>query len=305
MPLNLTKPEFELWEELQPLMQGDKQNIELGFFGPHTHLWLNHRYTIRGIGYPIFVAIINTNPIICDINCRYFTNISELIAHGLVIQKYAFAFNFGDVNTVIKAAYQLRTVHSHVQHTIDNQMRGAFEQELMLFVWAAIIHSSIVVNHTLISNVPFTEQTYNEYKVIGRLVGVSEEYLPKTIQAFDDYWSAEMNKILNVTQQSKDLITSIFNVSLYDVFFKNKVYANLRFIFKPIDNFIRMYCIYLLPSQVASAYDLHLSLKQIKTLKRNIKIIRLLNALLPNIIVIDQRVRRIYKKYKLSFTDKV
>jgi len=277
---------------------GLKENIEdenSGFFGPGSHLWLNHQYIIRAIGYPVAVIIIAANPVVFEIISSYLKTSKALKDHISVTKKYSFSFVFGDKRTALNASNALKASHQKIKHSINGTIHSPLEPDLMLWVFAAIYYTSKQMNELLLMDIPFNEKTYAEYKILGTLYGISEQYLPETMDSFEQYWNKALCEHLVVSEECKAYVNSKFKLSVTDIFLNNKFPVCLRFIFKPVDQFIRLFCIYLIPQQLADAFDLHMSRRQRLSMTYILKCIRWVHSILPKRLTVETKVRLLVK----------
>jgi len=273
------------------------EHRDTGFFGPNSHLWLNHQHMIRALGYPVAVIIIASNPVVFEIISKNIRTPRDLKNRLSITKEYSFSFIFGDTFTALSASQALRKAHQKINHPIDGVLRSPLEPELMLWVFSTIYYTSKKMNELLLKNIPFNEQTYEEYKILAQLYGISEQYLPLTMQDFEKYWTTMLNKNLIFTNESQAYIKSLFQLSIADIILNQKFPKKLLFIFKPIDKFIRIFCIYLLPEKIAESFDLHLSKKQYIGMKLILKCIRWLHSILPKQFKIENKTRNIFKQY--------
>ena len=266
-----------------------------GFFGPGSHLWLNHQYMIRAIGYPVAVVIIAANPVVFEIISSYLKTPKALRDRITLTRQYSFFFVFGDKRSALNAANALKEAHQKIKHSVNGTLHSPLEPDLMLWVFAAIYFTSKKMNELLLMNVPFNEKTYQEYRILGNLYGISEQYLPQTMDGFDQYWNKALSEHLVVSEECKAYVNSKFKLSVMDIFLSQKFPTWLRFIFKPVDQFIRLFCIYLIPQQVADAFDLHLSRRQRLTMTYILKCIRWVHSILPKRFTVENNVRVLLK----------
>ena len=281
---------------LQELAAEARATKDVGFFGSKSHIWLNHRYRIRALNYFSYAIIVNANPIICEINSHYFTRAEELIERGLVTQLFSYTVIFFFFDEALEASAFLKGVHRQVVHKVENILRHALEPDLMLWVWCAVVQSSKRVNALLIGDAIFDRQTYEEYKVLAELFGIEKAHLPNTLKDFDQYWNDSLNEKIHVTPQSKALVDSLLEISVFDVFFKNKLPLSFRRIFKPLDTFTRLFCIYTLPEQISSAFGLSITAKQKRRLESAIKCVKILHSFLPQRLTVKEKVRQLFVK---------
>lgn len=274
------------------------ENIEdgnSGFFGPGSHLWLNHQYIIRAIGYPVAVIIIAANPVVFEIISSYIKNPKALKDRISITKKYSFSFVFGDKRAALNASNALRESHQKIKHSINGTLHSPLEPDLMLWVFAAIYYTSKQMNEFLLINIPFNEKTYEEYKILGKLYGIAEQDLPDTMDSFEQYWEQVLCERLVVSEECKAYVNSKFKLSVIDIFLSHKFPTCLRFIFKPVDQFIRLFCIYLIPQQIADAFDLHLSRRQRLSMTYILKCIRWVHGILPKRFTVETKVRLLMK----------
>lgn len=268
---------------------------DAGFFGPGSHLWLNHQYMIRSMGYPVAVIIIAANPVVFEIISSYLKTPKALKERIAITRRYSFSFVFGNKRSALEASTALRKAHQRIQHSVDGILYGPLEPDLMLWVFAAIYITSKKMNELLLMDTPFNEETYQEYKILGNLYGISERDMPSTMDSFELYWKKAMSESMDVSEESKAYVSAKFKLSVIDIFLSPKFPKCLRFIFKPVDQFIRLFCIYLLPVQIADAFDLHLTRWQHLGMTCILKCIRWMHFILPRRFVVEQKVRVLLK----------
>ena len=263
------------------------------FFGIGSHLWLNHQYLIRSIGYPVAVIIIAANPIVFEIISSYVRTAESLKNRLSLTRQYSFAFIFGGKRDALNASNALRMAHQKIKYTIDGVSYSPGEPDLMLWVFSALYYTSKKMNELLLTNIPFNEKTYEEYKILAQLYGISKQHLPYTMEDFEQYWNKALSERLVVTDACKAFVHSKFQLSIIDMLLTSKRANPIRFIFKPIDRLIRLFFIFLLPQQIADAFDLHLSAQQRLMMKYIFKGIRAIHHILPKQLTVENKIRRL------------
>lgn len=114
-----------------------------------------------------------------------------------------------------------------------------------------------------------------------------------TMKDFEQYWNQALSERLISTEASKMYVNAMFQLSVVDVFLNNKLPRKLRLLFKPLDQFIRLFCIYFIPKQITDAFDLHLSKRQRTMMTHMLKCIRWIHHMLPKRFTIEGKVRRL------------
>src|SRR3990167_5039292 len=231
--------EFFLPEKLNEIVKKNRECPEIGFFGPNSHLWNNHKYAIRALCYPLAVIIINANQNIFNVITSYLSDPNELVKHGLARQKYSFNFIFGDLTTACNAAKTLHDIHAKLAIKDKEQIINANNPELMLWVWATIYYSSKKINELFLKEISFNEETYAEYKLLALLSGVDEKIIPKTMEDFDKYFINSLNSTIKVSKKTKDYINEMFDIPILEFILQKNPNKLLRILSNPINKLVK------------------------------------------------------------------
>jgi uncharacterized protein (DUF2236 family) len=114
------------------------------------------------------------------------------------------AIVFGDRETALRAARTVNQVHGRVQ----GQGYRALDPELLLWVHATLFDTALVTYEAFVRllNPREREDFYQEFKLLGELLGIPGERFPDTIRDFNDYLDAMMTTgPVHVDQRAKAL----------------------------------------------------------------------------------------------------
>ena len=267
-------------------------NKDCGFFGPNSHMWQNNQYFIRVIFYPAAVVMVMSHPVIAEILLQETLSLESLKKRLSITRQYSFNFIFGDKKTALTASANLKKIHQQIHHNIDGKTYCALDPELMLWVFGSVYYIHKKINKTLLRNTHFNQDTYVEYKILAQLYGIDLKDLPETAEDFDKYWSLALQKQISTADKTQNFINSCFQISATDFYFKHKTPCYLRFISKKIDRFIKIFTIYYLPEQLASALNLKISTKQQKRITQLMQCVKWLHSILPKWVTVSKNVRQ-------------
>ena len=98
------------------------------------------------------------------------------------------AIVFGDRETALAAARGVNQVHARVK---GHDYR-ALDPDLLLWVHATLMDTALVTYETFVKPLPppEREEFYQEFKLIGELLGVPRDRFPSTLRDFDSYLAA-------------------------------------------------------------------------------------------------------------------
>jgi uncharacterized protein (DUF2236 family) len=98
------------------------------------------------------------------------------------------AIVFGDRETALAAARGVNQVHSRVK---GHDYR-ALDPDLLLWVHATLMDTALVTYETFVKSLlpREREEFYQEFKLIGELLGVPKDRFPPTLRDFDAYMNA-------------------------------------------------------------------------------------------------------------------
>ena len=114
------------------------------------------------------------------------------------------AIAFGDRETALVAARAVNQVHARVKG------RGyrALDPDLLLWVHATLFDTSLVTYETFVQRLPVEEREdfYQEFKLMGELLGIPRDRFPETLRDFDAYLDEMMSTgPVRVDRHAKDL----------------------------------------------------------------------------------------------------
>ena len=123
------------------------------------------------------------------------------------------AIVFGDRETALAAARAVNQAHAHVR---GHDYR-ALDPDLLLWVHATLADTALVTYETFVQHLlaPEREDFYQEFKLLGELLGIPRDRFPDTLSDFDDYMDAMMSTgPVHVGERAKDLGRLVLRPSL-------------------------------------------------------------------------------------------
>jgi uncharacterized protein (DUF2236 family) len=114
------------------------------------------------------------------------------------------AIVFGDRETALAAARTVNQVHSRVR---GNGYR-ALDPDLLLWVHATLMDTALVTYEAFVRPLLAREREdlYQEFKLVGELLGIPKERFPVTLRDFEAYMDAMIGSgAVHVDQRARDL----------------------------------------------------------------------------------------------------
>ena len=134
--------------------------------------------------------------------------------------EYVHAIVFGDVDTAVAAALEVRERHAAVTGTIGEAVGpyatddrySASDPALLRWVHATLIEQSMTAYETYVAPLTAAERAayYRESKRFGRLVGVPEAAYPDTVADFVEYYERMCTETLAVGHRARALQRTLF-----------------------------------------------------------------------------------------------
>ena len=132
---------------------------------------------------------------------------------------------FGTKAEAERAGEIVRAVHAHVAGATTTQLGrfpagtnySASDPELMLWVHATLVHSSLEVYTRFVHRLAREdeERYYREMSIVARLFGTPASVIPRSLTAFRDYLSSELaGPTLSVTEPARRVGAVIFEADL-------------------------------------------------------------------------------------------
>jgi uncharacterized protein (DUF2236 family) len=121
---------------------------------------------------------------------------------------------FGTKAEAERAGEIVRAVHARVRGTTETQLGrfppgtrySAFDPELMLWVHATLVNSSLQVYERFVQQLPpeDEERYYREMALVAELFGTPARVIPRTLADFREYFAAELGgPTLTVTEPAR------------------------------------------------------------------------------------------------------
>jgi uncharacterized protein (DUF2236 family) len=127
---------------------------------------------------------------------------------------------FGERAEAERLTRRVRSMHSRVRGTLE-EAAGPFpagtpyaadDPDLLLWVLATLVDSALVVYSKYVRPLTPGERAayWREFKVVGRLFGLTDAHLPDTLADFDSYMDAMVRgELLHVTPRARELAVGI------------------------------------------------------------------------------------------------
>ena len=128
-----------------------------------------------------------------------------------------FKITFGDEATSARASARLRGRHRNVKGKADDGARyDAADVDLLLWVWATLVDTSLVVYQRCFGRLTAAEREryLQEQKLFAYACGVPEGACPEDMPAFQDYFERTVREDLRVTESARAVARSIANPNL-------------------------------------------------------------------------------------------
>jgi uncharacterized protein (DUF2236 family) len=178
----------------------DKEEIRVqdhGYLGPESMTWKIAREAIINIGGARAVLMQLAHPLVAmgvSEHSRYMTDPFGRARDTFMLGQMLV---FGSKQTSRQAAHTINLVHKHVHGILPDQA-GAYQAgtpynardpELLLWVQATLIDTLLLVYPLLIGPLSHEEQEryYQESRQVGRLLGLAEKDMPKTVDELHHY----------------------------------------------------------------------------------------------------------------------
>ncbi|MEO8746004.1 MAG: oxygenase MpaB family protein [Candidatus Dormiibacterota bacterium] len=123
------------------------------------------------------------------------------------------AIVFGDRETALATARAVNQVHTRVR---GSDYR-ALDPDLLLWVHATLADTSLVTYETFVKPLPSREREdfYEEFKLLGELLGVPRDRFPNRLRDFDEYLAEMMSTgPVRVNQRARELAEHVLRPRL-------------------------------------------------------------------------------------------
>jgi uncharacterized protein (DUF2236 family) len=132
---------------------------------------------------------------------------------------------YGTKAEAVRAGEAVQNVHSRVHGETDLQLGpfpagtpySAADPELMLWVHATLVESSLTVYQRFVRALPPDDQEryYQEMALVARLFGTPASVLPPSLAEFRDYFAAQLaGETITVTAPAKEVASVILEAPL-------------------------------------------------------------------------------------------
>ena len=132
---------------------------------------------------------------------------------------------FGDKEEAERAGAVVQAVHARVHGTTTTELGpfppgtpyAASDPELMLWVHATLVHSSLAAYEQFVQPLPQAEreQYLQEMNQVAELFGAPARVLPRSYREFEDYFEAQLaSGVITVTQPAREVASVILSTPL-------------------------------------------------------------------------------------------
>jgi len=160
-----------------------------GLFGPSSLAWRINRESVLLLGGGRALLMQIAHPLVAagvadhsDFAAEPFDRLWRTVDRALTVI-------FGDTQQWRDAVDRVNTLHEHVFGSRDGVAYSALDPELLLWVHATLVDSSIAAYDAFVRPMPFgvRERYYREMWRMGTAFGVPEELHPRTYEDFAAY----------------------------------------------------------------------------------------------------------------------
>lgn len=198
----------------------DIETPEAGFFGPGSVMWTISRERVLLLSGVSTILLQLAHPLVAAGVADHSSFEAAPVDRFRRTFDRVYAVIFGDVETAVEAALEIRGLHARVTGTLNEdvgpfpagEQYAATDPELLLWVHATLIDQALMAYETYVAPLPETdrEKYYQESKVFGRLFGIPEERYPETIADFEDYYERMLAEALAVGPRGSELRDTLF-----------------------------------------------------------------------------------------------
>ncbi len=191
-----------------------------GLFGPESVTWKIAKEAVLNLGGARAVLMQLAHPLVATGVSTYSSYLSDPIGRAERTFLLGQMLAFGSLATAKQASRYINRLHTHVQGTLPTEA-GAYaahtpykarDPELLLWVHATLIDTILLIYPLFVR--PLTteeqEQYYQESKVLARLLGLTAEHMPETVDDLRGYVQDMVySNHLAATPQARQLVRQV------------------------------------------------------------------------------------------------
>lgn len=250
------------------------QNDASGLFGPGSITWKVNREAvlIAGGGRALLLQV--AHPLVAAGVEQHSSYASDPWGRLYRTLDLTTKIVFGDARTVREASERLDRVHRRVTGTAaDGTPYDARAPDLLLWVWATLVESSLLVYTRYVRPLPIAEvhRYYEEQTRFAAACGVPEGAWPATWPDFMEYYHRTIDEDLRVGDDARAIARTV-------------VRPDLPLPARPAIELVNLATIGLLPPALREAYDFTWGPNRERLLGASTAAIRRLLPLLPSLL---------------------
>lgn len=187
---------------------------EAGLFGPDTVIWRVNRELVLLAGGGRALLLQVAHPLVAAGVAEH--SDYERDPWGRLIRTLELTTKivFGDGSASQAASRRLDRVHGEVRGTAaDGTPYEARDPDLLLWVWATLVDSALLVYQSCVRPLPGAELSryYDEQREFARACGVPDGRCPETLAGFRDYYEHMVASELRVTEPARRVADSVMS----------------------------------------------------------------------------------------------
>jgi uncharacterized protein (DUF2236 family) len=213
-------------EHRRPLSHAERVASRNGYFAPES--------VIRRVGNSPLVPLLGggpavllqvAHPLVAVGVVEHSDYRNDLWKRLLATLRALYLIVYGDKEEADRVGRAVQVVHSHIQGTTTTQLGpfppgspySASDPELMLWVHATLVHSSLAIHHRFVHRLRAEEQEayYREMALVARIFGTPAGVIPPTLADFREYLDARLdNPEICVTEPAREVAEVILRAPL-------------------------------------------------------------------------------------------
>lgn len=225
-----------------------------GYFGEESATWKVASETMVMLGGGRAVAMQLAHPLVAMGVSAHSTYMSDPFGRAERTFMLGQMLTFGNHSTAQQAARTINRLHTHVHGALPaaagthakGAVYDAHNPELLLWVQATLIDTILLIYPLLIGPLSQKEQEqyYQESKTLGRLLGLTDAHMPRTVDDLRQYvYDMSHSHQLAATPQARQLMQQV-------------LYPPLPGLFRPLMEYNTWFTSALLPQPIRDIYGL-------------------------------------------------
>lgn len=180
-----------------------EQTSSQGLFGPGTVTWRVNREMVLLAGGGRALLLQVAHPLVAAGVTQHSNYREDPWGRLYRTLDLTTQITFGDARTSHEASRRLQSAHRRVHGVADDGTPyDARDPDLLLWVWATLVESSLLVYTRYVDELSSAEveRYYEEQKRFAAACGVPDGHCPATHGDFSAYWERMVSKELHVTE---------------------------------------------------------------------------------------------------------